>query len=106
MLARPEVRQLTLLGTGGIGKTRLAIEVATQLRERFADGVCFVALAPIRDPNLLLSSIALELGLQEGGAQPLVEAAQTFLRDKQALLLLDNFEQLVSAAPLLEELLA
>ncbi len=106
LLARPEVRLLTLLGAGGIGKTRLAIEVATQMREHFADGVCFVALAPISDPSLLLSSIAHELGLQEGGAQPLVETVQAFLRDKQLLLLLDNFEQLVRAAPLLEDLLA
>ena len=104
-LARPEVHLLTLLGAGGIGKTRLAIQVAIQLRERYADGVCFVALAAIRDPGLLLSSIAQELGLQEGGAQPLVETVKAFLRDKQFLLLLDNFEQLVSAAPLLEELL-
>jgi predicted ATPase/DNA-binding CsgD family transcriptional regulator/Tfp pilus assembly protein PilF len=105
LLARPEVRLLTLLGAGGIGKTRLAIEVATQMREHFADGVCFVALAPLRDPGLLLFSIAHELGLQEAGAQPLVETVQAFLRDKQVLLLLDNFEQLVRAAPLLEELL-
>ena len=106
LLGRPELRLLTLLGAGGIGKTRLAIEVAPQLRERFVDGVCFVALASISDPSLLLTSIAHELGLQEGGAQPLVETVQDFLRDKQILLLLDNFEQLVSAAPLLEELLA
>jgi predicted ATPase/DNA-binding CsgD family transcriptional regulator/Tfp pilus assembly protein PilF len=105
LLARPEVRLLTLLGAGGIGKTRLVIEVASKLRERFADGVCFVALAPIRDPGLLLSSIAHELDLLEGGAQSLVETVRAFLRDKHVLLLLDNFEQLVSAAPLLEELL-
>jgi predicted ATPase/DNA-binding CsgD family transcriptional regulator len=105
LLVHPEVRLLTLLGAGGIGKTRLAIQVATQLRERFADGVCFVALAPIRDPNLLPSFIAHELGLQEGGAQLLVETVKAWLGDKQMLLLLDNFEQLVSAAPLLEDLL-
>ena len=106
LLTRPEVRLLTLLGVGGIGKTRLAIQVASQLRERFADGVCFVGLAPISDPSLVISSIAHELGLHEGGAQPLVEAVTTWLRDKQFLLLLDNFEQVVSAAPLLEDLLA
>jgi len=100
------VRLLTLLGVGGIGKTRLAIQVATQLRERFADGVCFVSLAPISDPSLVISSIAYEVGLQEAGAQPLVETIKAWLRDKQFLLLLDNFEQIVSAAPLLEDLLA
>jgi predicted ATPase len=106
LLSRPEVRLLTLLGVGGIGKTRLIIQVASQLRERFADGVCFVGLASIRDPSLVISSIAHELGLLEGGAQPLVETVTTWLRDKQFLLLLDNFEQIVSAAPLVEDLLA
>jgi len=106
LLSRPEVRLLTLLGVGGIGKTRLAIQVATQLRERFADGVCFVSLAPISDPSLVISFIAYEVGLQEAGARPLVETVKAWLRDKQFLLLLDNFEQIVSAAPLLEDLLA
>ena len=106
MLSRPEVRLLTLLGVGGIGKTRLSIQVASQLRDSFADGVCFVGLAPISDPTLVISSIAHELGLQEAGAQPLVETVTAWLRDKQFLLLLDNFEQIVSAAPLLEDLLA
>jgi len=106
LLARPEVRLLTLLGVGGIGKTRLGIQVASQLRARFTAGVCFVGLASIRDPNLVISSIAHEVGLQEGGALPLVEAVTTWLRDKQFLLLLDNFEQVVSAAPLLEDLLS
>ena len=105
LLARPGVRLLTLLGAGGIGKTRLAMQLAMQMRERYANGVCFVALATISDPGLLLSSIAHELGLQEGGAQPLVETVQAWLGDKQFLLLLDNLEQIVSAAPLLEELL-
>ena len=106
LLARPEVRLLTLLGVGGIGKTRLVIQVASQLRDRFADGVCFVGLASIRDPSLVISSIAHALGLQEGGEQPLVETVTTWLRDKRFLLLLDNFEQIVSAAPLLVDLLA
>ncbi len=106
LLSRPAVRLLTLLGVGGIGKTRLVIQVASQLRDRFADGVCFVGLASIRDPSLLLSSIAHELGLQEGGEQPLVETVTTWLRDKQFLLLLDNFEQIVSAALLVVDLLA
>jgi predicted ATPase/DNA-binding CsgD family transcriptional regulator len=105
LLSRPEVRLLTLLGVGGIGKTRLSIQVANQMRDRFADGVCFVGLAPISDPSLVIFSIAHELGLQETGVQPLVETVKAWLQDKHFLLLLDNFEQIVSAAPLLEDLL-
>src|SRR6266436_3770162 len=106
LLSRPEMRLLTLLGVGGIGKTRLAIEVAVQMRDRFADGVCLVTLAPISDPNLLLSSIAHELGVQREGMQSLLEVVKAWLRDKHLLLLLDNFEQIVNAAPLVEDLLA
>src|SRR5713101_1021035 len=82
LLARPEVRLLTLLGVGGIGKTRLAVQVANQMCERFADGVCFVDLASLSDPSLVISSIAHELGLQEGGIQPLVETVKAWLQDK------------------------
>jgi predicted ATPase/serine/threonine protein kinase len=106
LLSRPEVRLVTLLGVGGIGKTSLALQVAIQMRDHFADGVCLVALAPLNDPALMLSSIVYELGIQVGGAQPLLETVKAWLRDKHLLLLLDNFEQIVTAAPMLEELLA
>src|SRR6266567_5000540 len=106
LLSRPEVRLVTLLGVGGIGKTSLALQVAIQMRDHFADGVCLVALAPLNTPTLMLSSIVYELGIQVGGAQPLLETVKAWLRDKHLLLLLDNFEQIVTAAPMLEDLLA
>jgi predicted ATPase/transcriptional regulator with XRE-family HTH domain len=105
-LAHPTVRLLTLLGAGGIGKTRLSLQVATQMRNQFADGVCFVPLAPIRDPALVLSAIAQVLDIRENGARPLLEQLKEALRHRQLLLLLDNVEQVVTVAPHLEELLA
>ena len=105
-LAHPTVRLLTLLGAGGIGKTRLSLQVATQMRDQFADGVCFVPLAPIRDPALVLSAIAQVLDIRESGARPLLEQLKEALRHRQQLLLLDNVEQVVTVAPHLEELLA
>jgi predicted ATPase/transcriptional regulator with XRE-family HTH domain len=105
-LAHPTVRLLTLLGAGGIGKTRLSLQVATQMRDQFADGVCFVPLAPIRDPALALSAIAQVLDIRESGARPLLEQLKEALRHRQLLLLLDNVEQVVTVAPHLEELLA
>ncbi len=107
--ARPEgpgARLLTLTGAPGIGKTRLALEVAAGLVTDFADGVWLVFLAPISDPALVISTIAQALGLKESGGRPLRLLLQDYLRARELLLVLDNFEQVIEAAPLIAELLA
>ena len=105
LLSRSEVRLVTLTGTGGVGKTRLALELAAASRD-FADGICFVALASLTDPALVVSTIAQALGVREQGSQPRLHSLKDSLREKHLLLLLDNFEQVVLAAPLVSELLA
>ncbi|MGB9181718.1 MAG: tetratricopeptide repeat protein, partial [Pyrinomonadaceae bacterium] len=101
-----EVRLLTLTGPGGTGKTRLSLETASHLLETFADGVYFVALAPVNAPPLVLSAITQTLGIKESGSTPLVETLKEYLQSKRMLLVLDNFEQVIPAAPLVAELMS
>jgi non-specific serine/threonine protein kinase len=105
-LGRSEVRLLTLTGPGGTGKTRLAIEAAGLLRGEFPDGVCFIDLAPLTDPHLVISAVARTLGIQDGGSRSLAESVRAFLQDRHALLILDNCEHLLAAAPDVAALLA
>ena len=106
LLERQEIRLLTLFGTGGVGKTRLALQVATEMRKRFSDDMCFVLLAALNEPELVFPAIAEALALQESGEQSIVAQCVNELQHKQLLLVLDNVEQVIAIAPQLEYVLA
>ncbi len=96
---------VTLIGPGGSGKTRLCIALAAEVADDYPDGVFFVPLAPVRDPGLVPSTIAQTIGLQDARDRPLMEHLVSQLRERQMLIVLDNFEHLLAGAPVVTRLL-
>jgi predicted ATPase/class 3 adenylate cyclase len=101
LLTREGLRLLTLTGTGGTGKTRLGLQLAAEVVDEFPNGVFFVSLAPVRDWELVVPTITRTLGLREQPGETVLETLTAYLRDKRMLLVLDNFEQVLAAAPAL-----
>jgi predicted ATPase len=106
LIGRKDVRLVTLTGAGGVGKTRLALEVVAKALSDFKDGAFYVPLASVSNPDLVPSTVAQALGVYETSKRTLWDTLKDYFRTKQMLLVLDNFEQVLSAAPLISELLA
>jgi class 3 adenylate cyclase len=106
LLRTEETRLLTLTGPGGTGNTRVALQAAADLLEDFPDGTYFVSLATLTEAELLLPAVAEMVGVREVGEQPLDETLKDYFHERRLLLLLDNFEQVLEAAPAVTELLA
>ena len=103
LLQKSDARLVTLSGPGGIGKTRMAIEIANRLKRKFSDGAAFVPLAPVKEQQLVVETICYHLGLKSSGN--LLESLKLFLEEKSFLLVLDNFEQVIEAASIIDDLL-
>jgi predicted ATPase len=106
LLQAPETRLVVLTGTGGTGKTRLAIEVARRVADRYPGGVCFVSLAPVTDAALVLPALAQALGLEDTRAAAAADLVAGYLATREMLIVLDNLEHLPEATPVIAELIA
>ena len=106
LLRRADVRLVTLMGTAGVGKTRLALQVADQLSSLFTDGMYFVPLDQLSSAEAVLPTLAQMLNIQEEKDTPLLEQVRAVLRNQSLLLILDNFEQVIAARRIIADLLA